>query len=184
MLDTSQEKQLSKWISRILRHSPEQYGIVLDAEDGSCPIRDLVQVISQDHKWDFVTEEHIRYVVARSDKQRFEINQDRIRARYGHSHPDVHYEPAVPPQILYHGTSEQAWSTIRQEGLKLMGRRYVHLSAATDFAALAGRRKGKLIMLEVDTTAAVAAGVSFYDAGHDVWLCDSIPANCLKPSDH
>ncbi|WP_046226769.1 RNA 2'-phosphotransferase [Paenibacillus dauci] len=178
MLELQQEKQLSKWISLILRHSPEQYGIVLD-EDAACPINELVQVICQERKWSFVTDEHIRYVVARSDKQRFEIMGDRIRARYGHSRPAIHYEASVPPDVLYHGTSVQAWTIIEKEGLRPMGRRYVHLSEKTDFAELAGKRKGKLVLLKINTAAAVDH-IMFYNAGHGVWLCDHIPAECIS----
>jgi hypothetical protein len=41
--------------------------------------------IRQRPKWLWVEPDHIRHVVTTSDKQRFELKGDLIRARYGHS---------------------------------------------------------------------------------------------------
>ncbi len=180
MIHAKREKQLSKQMSFVLRHRPEAYGIALDPEDGSCLLQELVQALSVHGDVGEVTEHEVRDVVAHSDKQRFEINGERIRARYGHSSPKVQYAAATPPAVLYHGTAEAFWDIIHVEGLKPMGRQYVHLSASTEFAALAGRRKGKLLMLRIDAVAAAQHGVLFYDAGHDVWLAHHIPAAYIQ----
>jgi len=87
----------------------------------------------------------------------------------------VTYPEGTPPSVLYHGTSRHAMPSIEEHGLLPMGREYVHLSAETQFAALAGRRKGKLVMLRLDTAAAAEAGVVFYEAGSGVWLAERIP---------
>lgn len=179
MLTSKQEMQLSKYMSLILRHTPEQYGIVLDSSDGSCPLEELVHVLRDQKGWSDTTEADIRQVVEHSDKQRFEINNNRIKARYGHSHTQVQYQQGTPPAILFHGTNEKAITSIQEQGLRSMNRQYVHLSASTHFAELAGSRRGKLILLQVDTDQAAQAGVTFYFAGHEVWLSDDIPAHCL-----
>lgn len=180
MLNESQEKQLSKQMSYMLRHNPGEYGLVLDPEDASCPLTELSHILSEQRGWAFVSEQDVRQVVANSDKQRFEIVGDRIRARYGHSKPEIHYLVAQPPALLYHGTAESVYPLIEKEGLKPMGRQYVHLSADTHFAELAGRRKGKLLLLHIDTVRAAQQGVMFYDAGHQVWLTEHIPADCIS----
>lgn len=61
-----------------------------------------------------------------------------------------------------------------------MERQYVHLSEGTHFASLAGSRRGKLILLTVDTIRAGQMGVTFYNAGNKVWLAGHIPPSCLK----
>ncbi len=183
-MNAKREKQISKQMSFVLRHRPEEYGIVLDPEDGSCLLDELVVALSKHGDTGKVTEQEVREVVAQSDKQRFEIQGDRIKARYGHSQPEVRYPVASPPSILYHGTTEATWEWIRAQGLKPMGRQYVHLSASTAFAALAGRRKGKLFMLQIDAATAFAQGVAFYDAGHDVWLADQVPAAYIQPASY
>jgi len=176
MLDQHKEKSLSKLISKMLRHTPEAFGLILDSEDGSCTLDALLASIQAQPRWGWVTKEHIELVVRQSDKQRFEIIDARIRARYGHSHDRVNYAPADPPAILYHGTNKNALSSILLEGLKPMGRQYVHLSEGTHFASLAGSRRGELVILEVDTDSATQAGVTFYYAGNEVWLADHVPA--------
>lgn len=46
-----------------------------------------------------------------------------------------------------------------------MNRQYVHLSATTKFATLAGKRRGELVLVVVDAQKAYEAGVKFYPAG-------------------
>jgi putative RNA 2'-phosphotransferase len=44
MLNSKQEESLSKFMSKILRHTPEQFGLALDHE-GYCDIQDLLNGI-------------------------------------------------------------------------------------------------------------------------------------------
>ncbi len=91
-------------------------------------------------------------MVCNSEKQRFEIKGDHISARYGHSHDKVQYPAGEPPAVLYHGTNNKALAAILKEGLKPMGRQYVHLSEGTHFASFAGSRRGELVLLRIDTS--------------------------------
>ncbi|MBE0340603.1 hypothetical protein E4V51_04525 [Paenibacillus sp. 28ISP30-2] len=69
---------------------------------------------------------------------------------------------------------------ILTEGIKPMGREYVHLSETLEFATLAGSRHGELAILEVNTTSALANNVKFYYANNEVWLSDFVPPQFLK----
>lgn len=177
MLNQTQEKSLSKLMTKALRHNPGEFGLTLDPEDGSCPADTLLAAITAQPRWSWVTLEDIRQVVRNSDKQRFEWNGDRIRARYGHSHDHISYTPGVPPATLYHGTNTKALPSILKEGLLPMGRQYVHLSEGTHFATMAGSRRGELVILQVNTEHARKAGATFYFAGNEVWLADRVPSN-------
>lgn len=180
MLSNTEEASLSKFMTKLLRHTPEQYGLILDPEDGSCMLDDLLTVIVHTPRWSKVTEGDLRQVVANSEKQRFVIEDERIKARYGHSHTKINYEPGTPPPTLFHGTHAGALPVIMKEGLRPMGRKYVHLSEGTHFASLAGKRKGKLTLLTVDTIRAGQMGVLFYYAGNEVWLADTVQPCCLS----
>ncbi|MFC6231223.1 RNA 2'-phosphotransferase [Paenibacillus allorhizosphaerae] len=180
MLNQAQEKSLSKFMTKLLRHTPEDYGIVLDPEDGSCAVSALLEAIHAQPKWSGIQLEDIEQVVRHSDKQRFEIEGGRIRARYGHSHNKVSYEPSEPPTALYHGTNKKALPAILQQGLSPMSRQYVHLSEGTHFATLAGTRRGELVILRVDTLHAKQSGATFYYAGNEVWLADQVPPESCK----
>lgn len=177
-LNQATEKSLSKLMTKALRHTPEEFGLMLDPEDGSCPASELLTAIRAQSRWSWVTMEDIGQVVRNSDKQRFELENGRIRARYGHSHDHIRYAPGEPPAVLYHGTNKQALSAIMREGLRPMGRQYVHLSEGTHFATLAGSRRGELVILQVDTVQARQSGAVFYYAGNEVWLADRVPADC------
>ncbi|MBT2288353.1 RNA 2'-phosphotransferase [Paenibacillus albidus] len=179
MISRAAEVSLSKYMTLLLRHQPERQGLVLDPEDGSCTLEELLEVITAAPKWSKVTEADLRQVTANSDKQRFEIEGGRIKARYGHSHTKVAYTPGTQPPVLIHGTHQGVLPAIMDEGLRPMGRRYVHLSEGVHFAGLAGSRRGKLVLLSVDTVEAARLGVSFYYAGNEVWLADTVPSGCL-----
>lgn len=180
MLNQAMEKSLSKMMTKLLRHAPEAFGVTLDPVDGSCSMPTLLSAIQAQPKWTWVKQEDVEQVVRNSDKQRFVIEDGRIRARYGHSHDKVQYVPGKPPAVLYHGTNQKALPSIRREGLRRMSRQYVHLSEGTHFATLAGSRRGQLVILKVDTPRAEQLGIVFYYAGNEVWLADRIPFECCS----
>lgn len=176
MVSAHVQTRLSKLMSKILRHSPEKFGLQLDSGDGSCAVSDLLQVIRTQAEWSELSLQDLEEVVERCEKQRFEIIGDRIRARYGHSHDKVSYPIGMPPKVLYHGTNAQAAPKILEQGLRPMQRQYVHLSEGLHFATLAGKRRGELVILNIDTVKAGGAGIKFYYAGNEVWLADAVPA--------
>ena len=98
-------KDISKFISLILRHNPEIIGITLD-EHGWANVNDLINGISKQQPFDMTMLEKI---VVADEKQRYSFSEDkiRIRANQGHSIPvDVELDRIAPPPYLYHGTAE------------------------------------------------------------------------------
>ncbi|MFP4977711.1 RNA 2'-phosphotransferase [Paenibacillus sp. CN-4] len=174
--------KLSKVMTKMLRHKPEEAGLSLE-EDGSCTVASLLKAVQALPGWSHVKLTDIERVVRNSDKQRFEIDGGRIKARYGHSYSKIEYAPGNPPAVLYHGTNRQALPFIIAEGLDPVGRQYVHLSEGTHFAALAGSRRGELVMLKIDTVQAAQAGIPFYYAGNEVWLAEWVPWECCSVVD-
>ena len=119
----------------------------------------------------------VEAAVALPGKKRYEIEGGRIRARYGHSVAErVEHPAAVPPEVLFHGTSATAVPAILRDGLRPMSRQYVHLSADRPTALAVGRRRrGEVVVLTVRAAEAHAAGVTFRPAGDGVWLSDPVP---------
>lgn len=168
-------------MSHALRHEPWVYELELDSE-GWTPVDSLVAALQKERDdWQTVSSADLQRVIDTSSKKRFEIVGDRIRAIYGHSIPaKLSRVESVPPAILYHGTSPQAISAILTTGLLPMARQYVHLSIDVATAREVGRRKSRQpVLLQIDTLAAVQAGVKFYLGHEKVWLADLVPAQFL-----
>ena len=173
---------LSKTMAHALRHAPWLYELEMDA-DGWVPVADvLVALRGHRERWTDVGRDDIEEIVHRSAKQRFELDGDRIRARYGHSVPGrLARSPGHPPRRLYHGTSPDAVGFIIRDGLCPMGRQYVHLSTAVETAEQVGRRKSATpVVLRVAAAEAAVAGVVFYRGNDHVWLADAVPGRFLE----
>ncbi|MDT7744022.1 MAG: putative 2-phosphotransferase [Actinomycetota bacterium] len=171
--------RLSKAMSHALRHDPAAYGLTLDAE-GWTPVATLVEGLRAAGLPASV--EAVRAVVASGSKQRHELSGDRIRARYGHSvEGAVELPVASPPDVLFHGTTPAAAAVIAVEGLRPMGRQYVHLSPARSTAErVGGRRVAEPVVLTVDAAGAARAGVVFRRGNDDTWLAPSVPPEFLS----
>lgn len=129
-----------------------------------------------------VSPDDVAAAVGLPGKRRYEIDGDRVRARYGHSVAERVEQPvAEPPEVLFHGTSAAAVPAILREGLRPMARQYVHLSADRDTARqVGGRRRGEVAMLVVAAGEAHRAGVVFRIGGDPVWLADAVPPEHLR----
>lgn len=164
---------LSKKMSFALRHQPEQFNLVLDTEGWA-------ELVTFAHKLG-TTVEIVQQVVAQDSKQRYTIQNGKIRAAQGHTIPvSIKFATPTPPEVLWHGTTEEAYKTIQKTGLLPMQRQYVHLSASREQAEIVGsRRKGKLIVLKVQT-ASLTKHTPLMMAENGVWLADSVPASCFQ----
>lgn len=181
----SAEERLSRFLAFVLRHHPEEVGLTLD-EQGAADLDALTQAIQSRPGFEDITRERIeRLTTTGAAAQRFEIRENRIRARYGHSlAQEVRYEPAEPPEYLFHGTTPEAAQQALTEGLKPVDRQRVHLSIDTPAAREVGsRRCPNPVILRIDTATARQADCRFYEAGPTVWLADAIPPECITRAD-
>lgn len=182
MLSRGQHVQLSKLLALMLRHQPERFGILLDAE-GYASLEEVMNAVQA--KLPTAKAADLHHLVANldADKRRFSILGAEIRANYGHSLTQrIEHPPATPPDVLLHGTSQSAVTKILRDGILPMQRQYVHLTTDHDLAMRIGGRHGKAQVIVVDAAPACAAGVVFYRANDAFWLADAIPARYVHPS--
>ncbi len=165
--------RLSKRMSKVLRHEPERVGLTLDAA-GWVDLDDFVRALG-------VSRAQVLEVVADNDKQRFAIEDGRIRANQGHT-VEVSLDLPVtePPAELYHGTVGRSLPDIFRDGLQPMARHDVHLSATVETAVRVGSRRGKPVVLVVDAAAMAADGHEFRVSANGVWLAAAVPPNYLR----
>jgi putative RNA 2'-phosphotransferase len=135
------------------------------------------------NEWRKLAENDIIEMISKSDKRRFEIYKGKIRALYGHSLPGKVLKMSVqPPAILFHGTKSSRFiKQIKHEGLKPMGRHYVHLSVDQETALLVAERKqGISFIIIVQASKAHQNGIKFYQGNKTTWLADYVSADYLN----
>ncbi len=167
-------EKISKTLSLVLRHKPEQIGIVLDIH-GWTEVTTLLSKLS-------ITFEELDYIVETNAKKRFAFNIDKtkVRANQGHSvEVDLGFSEKTPPQLLYHGTSYGAMCFIEVDGIKKMKRHHVHLSDNNDTAYTVGKRHGASYVLLIDSAKMVKDGYKFYQSENGVWLTDFVPVDYI-----
>lgn len=180
----SQSKKVtetSKYLSLVLRHQPKVIGMQLDAE-GWLPIDELIRNANQ--RGNSLSLEMLHEVVATCEKKRFSLSEDglRIRANQGHSVPDIelNLKTLIPPNQLYHGTVAVFIKSIQEHGLMKRSRNHVHLSSDIETARKVGSRRGKPVILTIQTQAMYQSGFPFYLSANHVWLTDSVPAQFIE----
>ncbi|AEW02106.1 RNA 2'-phosphotransferase [Niastella koreensis] len=175
-----QLKHISKFLSLVLRHGPEQIGLTLD-EEGWADVAELIEKINKKGiRLDFPM---LDTVVETNDKKRFAFNEDktRIRASQGHTiEVDLNLPPQAPPAILYHGTAITNLPIIKEKGLVRMERQHLHLSAEEGTAKNVGGRHGKPVVLVIQALAMYEKGFVFYLSANGVWLTDHVPAEFIE----
>lgn len=172
------KKQISKFLSLILRHQPEKIGLHLD-ENGWAKVSDILAKSNLEFSYAELEE-----IVITNDKQRFSFNDDKtkIRANQGHSLKtiDLKLEAKIPPDFLFHGTVEKHVSSIKSLGLQKMKRQHVHLSKDKETAIKVGSRRGKPIIIVVKALEMYKEGYQFYLSENGVWLTDNVPTKFIE----
>ncbi len=183
-MDPRRRVRLSKLLSLILRHRPDLVGIRLD-EFGFADVdlEELAERISRLRGLGWVTPRDIEEVVASDPRGRFEIRGGRIRATYGHSVPvSPPVEPASEvPEVLFHGTTRRSLPRILREGIRPMGRRFVHLSATEEVAVEVARRHGRdVVVLEVNSRELVGRGLKLWRGSELIYLTEWVPPDLVR----
>src|SRR6202162_1624597 len=161
---------VSKFLAKHLRHAPDELGLTL-RPGGWVSVDDLLA--ASERAGFAVTYDELIDCVETNDKKRFSFDAtgDLIRANQGHSvEVDLQLEEKSPPDVLYHGTVERFLASIMAEGLQKGKRHHVHLSKDTETARKVGARRGKPIILQVDTRKMHDQGIKFFLSANGVWL--------------
>ncbi len=170
--------EVSKYISYLLRHNPEN----LDMDDyGFVDIDELHRKLKRRYS---VSRQFIFEIAEKSERKRFEIVENRIRALYGHTlsiKQNLAEDKKV--EVLYHGTTSDSARKILNEGLKPMKRTFVHLSPTMEIAREVGsRRTLEPVIFMIDAKTAISDGISFYRVTEKAYLCRFLPSKYIKRS--
>ena len=173
--------RLSKHLCRILRWQPELIDIQLD-EYGNANVDELIQKINLEGKHK-INKEILEQIVREDEKGRYAYNENHTKIRCVQGHGiDIKgtLVDAIPPDILYHGTSTKVLNSIMAEGLKPMKRNYVHLSIDLQTARKVGIRHGKPVILKVNCKQMVEDGYQFKIAENGVYQIKEVPPQYIQ----
>ena len=170
------KRKVSKYIAYLLRHDPS--GLNMN-KNGYVKTEELLKKLKE--RWPSILLEDLKKIDAKDRKGRYELNNDKIRALYGHSVQDVEIKlPRAEPNILYHGTTEKSAVKIINEGLKSKGRNKVHLSPNPEEAQKVGKRRANHpVILKIDAGKARKNGHVFRKANKFVYLSEDIPPSYI-----
>jgi putative RNA 2'-phosphotransferase len=171
--------KMSKFLSLVLRHKPQEIGLALD-ENGWADVEELIRLTNRNGCP--LTRPLLERIVAENDKQRFAFSDDgrKIRANQGHSiEIDLGLPSVEPPELLFHGTASRFLESIRSAGLHSRNRQHVHLSLDEATATKVGQRHGKPVVLVVRANEMFANGYQFFLSDNGVWLTEQVPARYL-----
>ena len=151
-MNDRQTTRISKYLSYVLRHNPDDAGISL-RDGGWVDIESLVRGIQE--KFPEFDEALLLFLVETDAKGRYAMEDGQVRAQQGHSiEVGSVASDTLPPDALFHGTTARNWESIQTAGaIKPMRRNHVHLSsdvetASTLFALLEKYRPEELADME------------------------------------
>jgi len=185
LIDGKCREMLSKLVSGLLRHFPQEVGLSLN-DEGWESIDKLVKAIKLRWKnkelYQWVTREHIIALALLDPKGRFEIRNNDIRARYGHTIPvRISYSEDRKVTLLYHGTVSVNLKSILETGIKPMKRLWVHLTTnINDACSVARRRRGKPLVLIIDANCLRNSGIKVLKATKAIYVVKYVPPKCIK----
>lgn len=174
------KKNISKFLSLLLRHQPEKLQLEMSGEGWVFIQQLLDQLNASGHD---LNREELQEIVDTNDKKRFLISEDGfwIRASQGHILDiDLKLKPQNPPHLLYHGTSVASIKSILKNGLNPQSRNHVHLSSDLETAIKVGLRKGEVQIFKILAKKMSFDGYKFYQSDNGVWLVDFVPIEYLE----
>lgn len=183
MLSYYKKVELSKYMTKLLRHEPSILNLTLD-NDGWIDLNLFFNKLKECYDTKLLLED-ILYIVEKDDKQRFSITNNKIRANQGHNktlNVNISFEKIIPKEILYHGTIDTYIDDIMKNGLLPMTRQYVHLTNNIKTAKSVVYRKkfGNLVLLKIDVDTMIKDNVDFYLSENNVYLTKFVDSKYIQ----
>ncbi|KAG2197116.1 phosphotransferase KptA/Tpt1 [Mucor mucedo] len=180
MLNPQETIQLSKALSKVLRHSAVDQQLDI-SPDGYVAVADL---LARPRFQEFSLQD-LQHVVETNNKKRYELTlRDDvyyIRATQGHSiktvtHQDLLEEVTHLTTPVIHGTTQKAWASIKVQGLSTMRRNHIHFATGLpdDPTVSSGIRKTSDVFIYIRLQEAQKDGIVFYRSKNNVILSSGL----------
>lgn len=178
MLDDERTERMGRFISGALRHFPDDLGLAMD-QHGWVDLGVLLDVMTTRYPW--ASAQRLKALVESDEKGRYQINGNKIRARYGHS-VDIDLDfPENDLETLYYGCSQEEADIIMETGIRSVRQRYVHLSTSYEKAVeAAGVHTENPVIFMIHAFDAMDHGVNMMIVNEFIVLSEEIPPEFLE----
>src|SRR3989454_4777204 len=139
LLNDEEVELLGRTMAGVLRHFPERYGLEMDAH-GWVDLRDFLTAVQiRNRRFRFVRQHHVVGLIETDPKGRYQFEDGKMRATYGHSKDiDLDLPTEGIPDVLFYPTTEDESHLLMEAGLRPSDRKMGHLSATFEAALEAG----------------------------------------------
>ena len=176
LMNTQELKSLGRMMAGILRHFPEKFDLEIN-DNGWVDLMAFINSIKRRRlEYHWLRQHHLLAIVKSDPKGRYQLENNMIRATYGHS-LDIDLDlptDNIPTKLFYPATEEEV-ELLLETGLKPSDRKMVHLSKTYEDAEIAGKhRVENPIILEIDAKGAIEKGAVIKRAGSTVFITKDI----------
>jgi putative RNA 2'-phosphotransferase len=172
-----QVEDLSRLLAYALGHRPDEFGLVPDAE-GFVPVKRLLQALREEPGWSHVREGLLREVLVH-DRERFEAEGSRIRARERRFQLELSSPVAPPSGLLFSPVRKRAHPNALENGLEARPDGPYILTTDRETALRIGRRSDpSTVVLEVHIPDEGEGAVPLYRFG-DLLLAWEVPPEAI-----
>ncbi len=182
LMNENELERLARIIAGILRHFPAKFGVRIDNE-GWVTVNDLVHGIQRRrHQFHWLRPHHIMALAETDPKGRYQVENGKIRATYGHT---IEVNLDLPtkhiPKRLFYPTTEEEVDLLFEGEIRPTDRAFVHLSETYEQAMEAGgQRTNDPIIIEIDAEGAIADGIEIMKAGKRVYVARRVPSQFMS----
>src|SRR3989454_8947665 len=184
LLNDEEVKILGRTMAGVLRHFPERYGLEMDAH-GWVDLRDFLTAVQiRNRRFRFVRQHHVVGLIETDPKGRYQFEDGKMRATYGHS-KDIELDLPTEgiPDVLFYPTTEEESHLLMEAGLRPSDRKMVHLSATFEAALEAGPvRDAQTTIPEIHAKTAPTPRGLIHQGGETPFTSEEIPGEVLRPS--
>ncbi len=171
----------SRKLTQILRHTAiSQYGLFVD-DDGFVELSEILNL----KEFQGCSVDMVQDIVKTDDKTRMSLELRDvywISANQGHSgevaeclDPTKYLTALIEPIVpCLHGTYQKYKTAIQNEGLKIMGRDYIHCANGLPNQVKSGMRRDCNLLVIIDMVKAMSDGIKFYRSKNGVILTSGI----------
>ncbi len=187
LMSSYELESLGRVLALILRHAPDRFELEMD-EEGFIDLYKIVTAIKRKKgdRMRWLRPTHIIGLVETDPKGRYQVEDNNVRATYGHSIPLKMSLPtdSIPERLFYPAKPDEIEKLI-SEGIHPVDRRMVHLSKTWNDAFEAGIHKEgpEPIILRIDAELALNNGIIIQRAGKTVFTVEEVPPDFISHSD-